>query len=142
MTIKLPQLLMYTAASAVVVLLATAGYLASIPSPGQYWGLDPELSPVQAAERSFASNDLRFLGARVRNNQLEEGKLVYAIFRCSDHPSGLGDPRDFANYAELDGIGAWDGVESIREYAYDYNVSLLELLESETPTRCSVYDIQ
>lgn len=136
------RLLIYTAASALIVLLAAAGYMASIPAPGQYWGLDPKLSPVQAAERSFASSDFRFLGVRVHYSQVEEDEFVYAIFRCSGHPSGLGDPRDFANYAELDGVDAWEKVEGIGDYAYDYNISLLALLESKTAATCSVYDIR
>jgi hypothetical protein len=142
MTIKLPQLLIYIAASALIVLLAVAGYMASIPSPAQYWGFVPELSPIQAAESSFAEHDYRFLGARVINNQLEEGEFVFEIFQCSDHPSGHRDPRSFANYAELDGMDAWDKAENIRRYARAYNLTLLDLFEKNTDTRCSTYDLR
>lgn len=133
---------MYTAGSVLIVLLAVAGYLASIPSPAQYWGFAPDVSPIQAAERSYSEDDYRFLGARVINNQLGEGEIVYEIFRCNDHPSGHSDPKSFANYAELEGIDAWNKAENIREYARVYNLALLDLFETNSDTRCSTYDIR
>jgi len=123
------------------VLLAVAGYVSSVPSAGQYWGLDPNISPEAAAEEAFTEGDFRFLGARIYFKESKEAEMVYGIFNCVDHPLGNGWPNSYARYAELDGMDARAIADSIRDFADSYNFRLWDLLEEHTDTRCSGYDV-
>ena len=60
MTIRLSQLLFLSAGFAVVVSMAIIGYAWLVPPEGQHWGIDPQLSPEDAAEAAFSAGDLRF----------------------------------------------------------------------------------
>ena len=141
MIVRFPQLLFLSAGFLLVVLLAVAGYVIFVPSPAQYWGLDPDLSPTQAAEQAFADGDYRFLGARVILEQGNEAEIVYGIFNCVDHPSGKGRPGAYTRFAELRGMDAWATADSVRDFADTYNFRIQELLEEHTDARCSGYDV-
>ncbi len=141
MTIRLSQILFLSAGSLLVVLLAVAGYVSLVPSDGQFWGLDPKLSPETAAEKAFADGDYRFLGARVFFKEAKEAEVVYGIFDCVNHPLGSGRPRRYVHYAELRGTDAWPTMDAIRDFADAYNFRLWDLLEEHTETRCHGFDV-
>ena len=141
MKLGLSQILFLSAGVAVIVLLAFAGYIASIPSAAQYWSIDPEKAPEQAAEEAFAAGDYRFLGVRIQHEGEKESEFVYAIFRCADHPLGGVRPKDYAHFADIDGMDAWSSADSMRPFADAYNYRLWDLLEEHTDAKCSRYDV-
>ncbi|MDJ0904558.1 MAG: hypothetical protein QNI96_00960 [Woeseiaceae bacterium] len=141
MMIRLSQLLLLSAGLAVVVAMMVIGYAWLVPADGQYWGIDPQLSPEAAAEEAFAAGDYRFLGSRVYFGEAKEAEVVYGISRCRNHPLGDGGAATYANFAELRGEGAWDAFDSIRDYADSYNFRLRDLLENNTDTKCYGLDV-
>ena len=141
MTIRLTQVLFLSAGVAVAVLLAVAGYVSLVPSHGQFWELDPKLSPEAAAEKAFEDGDYRFLGARVFVRDAKEAEVVYGISGCVNHPLGSGRPRSYVYYAELRGTDAWPTMDAIRDFADAYNFRLWDLLEEHTETRCHGFDV-
>jgi hypothetical protein len=141
MTIRLSQLLFLSAGFAVVVAMAVIGFAWLSPTDGQYWSIDPQLSPEAAAEAAFRAGDYRFLGSRVYFGEAEEAEVVYGISSCRNHPLGNGRSKAFANFAELRGEDAWAKFDSIRDYADAYNFRLWDLLEKNTDTTCYGFDV-
>ena len=141
MKISLTQLLFALVGASVAVLLAVAGYVSLVPSDGQFWGIDPKLSPETAAEQAFADGDYRFLGARVFFKEAKEAEVVYGISGCRNHPLGDSRTKSYANFAELRGAEAWANFDSIRDFADSYNFKMWDLLEKDTDTRCWGFDV-
>lgn len=141
MRIRLTQILFLSAGVVLAVLLAVAGYVFLVPAHGQYWDLDPQLSPEAAAEAAFENGDYRFLGARVFFKEAKEAEVVYGISACVNHPLGSGRPKEYAHFAELHGTDAWPTMDVIRDFADAYNFRLRDLLETHTATRCYGFDV-
>ena len=141
MALRLSHILFLSAGTAVAVALVYVGYVSVVPSAGEFWGIDPDKSPEVAAEEAFAQGDYRFLGARVRHRETKEAEFVYAVFNCVNHPLGEGWPKEYARFAEVEGIGAWSEASFIRDFADSYNFRLWALLEEHTEASCSGYDV-
>ena len=141
MKISLTQILFVLVGASLAVLLAVVGYVSLVPSDGQFWSIDPELSPESAAEIAFTDGDFRFLGARVFFKEAKEAEVVYGISGCRNHPLGDGQPKTYANFAELRGADAWGNFDSIRDFADSYNFRLWDLLEERTDTKCWGFDV-
>lgn len=123
------------------VALALIGFISTVPSAGEYWGIESSKLPGTAAEEAFAQGDYRFLGARVRHKGVKEAELVYGIFNCVNHPLGNGRPKEYTHFAEVEGINAWSETTVIRDFADSYNFRLWALLEEHTDAKCSGYDV-
>ena len=141
MTIRFSQLLFLSAGFAVVIAMTIVGYSWLVPSQGQYWGIDPQLSPEMAAEAAFETGDYRFLGSRVYFGESKEAEVVYGVRSCMNHPLGNGQSTAYANFAELRGEDAWTTFDSIREFGDAYNFRLWKLLEKHMGTTCFGFDV-
>ena len=141
MTLRFSQILFQSAGTAVAVALVYIGYVSVLPSASEYWGIDAGKSAEVAAEEAFSRGDYRFLGARVRGQEGKEAEFVYAIFNCVNHPLGDGLPKEYARFADVEGIDAWSETSYIRDFADSYNFRLRTLLEEHTEARCSGYDV-
>ena len=141
MQTRVSNLLLYSAAFALIVLVIVAGYTLQIREAPEYWDLPQTVAPTEAAKNAFEDGDFRMLGIRVRDAAGDTESFVGGVFSCPNHPSGKNRTEDFAKYVEIDGLGAWSTVESIRDYARDYNYAMADLLSEHLGISCGYYDV-
>ena len=141
MQTRVSNLLFYSAAFALIILLIVAGYTVQLRESSEYWDLAQTVAPSEAAMIAFEDGDYRMLGIRVQDAAGDTESFVGGVFSCSNHPSGNNRAADFAKYVEIGGLDAWSTVESIRDYARDYNYAMADLLSEHLGVSCGYYDV-